>query len=105
VAMSVVADTWMSVNAPSALIALAVGLRTVLFAHGPEGLGLLFQALGAGVEVKGGEAAAEVALSATKSFNCTGLFGFLVGTIAMLANLNDPSKIGPAVAVAMLTVL
>ena len=31
--------------------------------------------------------------------------GFIVGVVAMLANLDDPSAIGPAVAVALLTVL
>ena len=34
-----------------------------------------------------------------------GMFGTLVGLVQMLANMNDPTTIGPAMAVAMLTTL
>jgi len=34
----------------------------------------------------------------------SGLLGFLVGLVQMLANLDDPAAIGPAAAVAMLTI-
>lgn len=34
-----------------------------------------------------------------------GMFGTLVGLVQMLSNMNDPSKIGPAMAVALLTTL
>lgn len=34
----------------------------------------------------------------------SGILGFLVGSVQMLANLDDPSAIGPAVAVAILTI-
>lgn len=34
-----------------------------------------------------------------------GMFGTLVGLVQMLANMDDPSKIGPAMAVALLTTL
>ena len=35
----------------------------------------------------------------------TGLVGFLIGLVLMLANLNDPALIGPNMAIALLTVL
>ena len=35
----------------------------------------------------------------------TGLVGFLIGLVLILANLNDPAKIGPGAAIALLTVL
>ena len=34
-----------------------------------------------------------------------GMIGTLVGLVAMLANMDDPSKIGPAMAIALLTTL
>ncbi len=40
-----------------------------------------------------------------KSGPAFGMIGTLIGLVAMLANLNDPSKIGPGMAVAILTTL
>ncbi|MGB0591885.1 MAG: MotA/TolQ/ExbB proton channel family protein [Myxococcota bacterium] len=104
-AMSLSSSLMHYINGPSVLLVCAVGLGTVLFSHGPKGLGLLLRALGSEVTRDEAEEAASVALSATKSFHCAGIMGFLIGSIAMLANLDDPAAIGPAVAVALLTVL
>jgi flagellar motor component MotA len=88
VALSEVADIGMLVKLPSALIVMAVGLGAALFGHGPEGLELLPRAL-----------------RASERANCSGVLGSLIGGMAMLANVSDPSTIGPAIAVALLTVL
>ena len=89
---------------PSALIVTAVGFGTLLFAHGPKSLDLLVRALAWRVTKAEAHKAATVAHSATKSFNSAGLLGFIIGLVAMLANLDDPAAIGPAMAVALLTV-
>ena len=92
-------------NGPSLVLVWAVGLGAVLFGHGAEGLQLLLRALGTGVEAQEAEEAAEVALSAIKSFNCAGILGFIIGGVGVLTNLSDPTAIGPALAIALLTML
>ena len=104
-AMAMSSDVVLFLNAPSAIIVFAVGLGATLFAHGTRGLGLLMQAVGGDVETEDAQEAADTALSASKAFIGAGVLGFIVGVVAMLANLDDPSAIGPAVAVALLTVL
>ena len=92
------------INAPSAIIVLCLGLGTVMFAHGASSPGLLVRAaFGEVEEAHAGEAGA-IAQTASKSFVQAGWIGFLVGGVQMLANLDDPAAIGPAVAVALLTV-
>lgn len=51
------------------------------------------------------ELGAKVYTSIGEAAPAFGMFGTLVGLVQMLANLDDPSKIGPAMAVAMLTTL
>ena len=94
-------------NLPSALIVLGVGFGAVVFGHGLSSLELLFQATFSEVmEGQGSiETAAEAAETAAKSFACAGWLGTLVGCVQMLARLDDPAAIGPAVAVALLTAL
>ena len=46
-----------------------------------------------------------VFLTVGKSALYYGLVGFLVGLILMLKNLNDPSKIGPAMAISLISSL
>ena len=42
---------------------------------------------------------------AIKTLLSTGVTGFLIGLVLMLVNLNDPSLIGPYLAVALITIL
>ena len=104
-AMSMSGGLTIYINLPSALIVLVVGFGTLTFAHGGKNLVLLLRALFSQVEEKDAQRVALVAQSAHKSFLYAGGLGSLVGVVAMLANLDDPSAIGPAVAVALLTLL
>ncbi len=49
--------------------------------------------------------ASEILRKAAEVAPSMGLIGTLIGLVQMLGNLNDPSKIGPAMAVALLTTL
>jgi len=104
-AMSMGAEVSMYMNLPSAVIVLAVGFGTLVFAHGGESVALLFRALFSDVAPEEAGPAAEIAQSASTSFLQSGALGFIIGVVAMLANLDDPRAIGPAVAVALLTLL
>ncbi|MDG6773404.1 MotA/TolQ/ExbB proton channel family protein [Thiomicrorhabdus sp. ZW0627] len=55
--------------------------------------------------VSGAETGAGVFRAVGEAAPAFGMMGTLVGLIQMLANLSDPSSIGPAMAVAMLTTL
>ncbi len=91
-------------NLPSAIIVLCIGLGTVAFGHGVPSIGLLVRAAFGKVELGHTDEAATVAQTASQSFVQAGWIGFLIGAVQMLANLDDPAKVGPAVAVALLTV-
>lgn len=91
-------------NLPSAIIVLCIGLGTVAFGHGVSSIGLLMHAAFGEVASDRTAEAAAVASTASQSFVQAGWIGFLIGAVQMLANLDDPAAIGPAVAVALLTV-
>lgn len=55
--------------------------------------------------IEGAETSAGVFRAIGEAAPAFGMMGTLVGLIQMLANLDDPSSIGPAMAVAMLTTL
>ena len=103
-AMGLSSSVEVFLNLPSALIVISVGFGTLLFAHGQRSFDLLARALTSSIEASEAADAAVVAQSASKSFHCAGILGFIIGLVAMLANLDDPSAIGPAVAVTLLTV-
>ena len=103
-AMSMGGNVSMFVNVPSAIIVLFVGFGAVLFGHHGRGLELLMRAAFGEVEHHEAREAAEIAQTAHRGFVGAGWIGFLIGGVQMLANLSDPSAIGPAVAVALLTV-
>ena len=92
------------INAPSAIIVAAVGFGVVVHAHGFDGLGLLFEATFSQVSPDTAGQAAEAARTASRSFTGAGWIGLIIGCVQMLANMNDPTQIGPAMAVALLTV-
>ena len=92
------------VNAPSAIIVFVVGFGVVVHAHGLDGLGLLFGATFSEVSSDTAGQAAEAARTASRSFTGAGWLGLIIGLVQMLANMDDPTQIGPALAVALLTV-
>jgi chemotaxis protein MotA len=53
----------------------------------------------------GHEAASDILRKAAEISPAMGLIGTLIGLVQMLGNLHDPSKIGPAMAVSLLTTL
>ena len=91
---------------PSLIIVVVVGFAFSIAAHGA---GPVFSALAVGF----GSSAAEgedieffaIVLQTLRSSLCAaGAVGFLIGLIQMLQNMSDPATIGPAMAVACLTV-
>ena len=103
-AMAFGANLLLFVNLPSAIMVLGLGLGTVAFGHGIPSLGLLLRAAFGDVASDRTAEAAAVAQTASQSFVQAGWIGFLVGAVQMLAQMDDPKAIGPAVAVALLTV-
>ena len=90
-------------DGPSLLIVL---LPTALFGasfHTPEGLASAIRfALSEQVDPQKAQKASVTLRTLHSLAIATGIVGFLIGLVAMLANLDDPAKIGPAVAVAIL---
>ena len=92
---------------PSLLIVLVGAFLFTSSAHGASGL---LRALGAAfsedpLSIEDCQQHRRVLESLRNAICATGAAGFLLGLIAILANLADPSAIGPAMAVAMLTTL
>ena len=93
----------MFVNLPSIIIVLG---GCVFMSMGAHGAGGVLQALGAGFSASEDENAKHhlAVLRTVRTTLCaSGAVGFLIGLVQMLANLSDPSAIGPAMAVALLT--
>jgi flagellar motor component MotA len=92
-------------SVPSALIVLGGCFFMSASAHG---VGDVCQALCAGF-CSSGDANAEHHITVLHTVRTTlcasGAIGFLIGLIQMLQNLSDPTKIGPGMAVALLTML
>ena len=99
-------------NLPSIVLVLSVGFGTVFFGHGRRGLALLFRATFHEVNGNASGHAAEVARTASRAFISLlvpllarySWLGLVIGIVQMLAHLDDFSKIGPALALALLTV-
>ena len=93
------------VNAPSLLIVLGATFCLSMAHHSP---GEIFGALKAafGSEAMNAEqSTGHMAVLSTVRMIAiaSGVVGFLIGVVLMLQNLDDPAKIGPAMAVALLT--
>ena len=89
-------------NAPSLLITVGGGILLTLLAHGWKGVQELWRISREGGTRKQFEYAQAVAEGTAKQFERIGWIGTGIGFIQMLANLDDPAAIGPAVAVALL---
>ena len=104
---SLVGQPWVYFNAPSAL--LVVG-GTCLFTLAFHPMSVVAASLGIayGRGPLSAESAKEpLAVLGTMRMLAVGLgvLGTLIGLVSMLANMDDPSAIGPAMAVALLTLL
>ena len=89
----------------SAVLVFGVGLGAVFFGHGGSGLALIFEAAFGVVEREDAVEAHAATCSARRAFLGAGWIGLLIGSVLMLQNMADPSAIGPAVAVAILSLL
>ena len=92
----------------SSMVIVVVG--AALFTMGAHGGAGLMNALGAGLgnqplTLKSCHEHRRVLESFRNALCASGAVGFLLGVVAILGNLEDPSALGPAVAVAMLTTL
>ena len=98
------------VDVPSVLITVG---GTVALLTATHGLRAWFAAVGGGfvamltngerLDVETHEHNAHIAQSGGTLCICMGVMGATIGLIQMLANLEDPTAIGPAMAVALLT--
>ena len=90
-------------DGPALLIVL---LPTALFGasfHTPQGLTSAIRfALSGQVDPEEAQKARATLKTLRSLAIAAGIVGFLIGLVAMLANLSDPTKIGPAMAVAIL---
>jgi flagellar motor component MotA len=95
------------VNAPSFLIVFGV---TAFFTFAHHSLDSTIKAFAAAlnseaVPVSEGRQHIRVLSTARVLASASGVLGTLIGMVNMLANMDDPSAIGPAMAVALLTLL
>ena len=89
-------------NPPSLLITVGRGILLTLLAHGWKGVQELRRISLDGKRRQEFEFAQAVAAGTAKQFERIGWIGTGIGLVQMLQNLDDPSAIGPAVAVALL---
>jgi flagellar motor component MotA len=89
----------------SALLLVGVGGACWFGAFGGGGVRMLLQTMGDGATPAAYREAAEVARAGATCFIYSGWVGMLLGAVMMLQRLDDPSTIGPAVAVALLSPL
>jgi flagellar motor component MotA len=94
-------------NAPAVLIVFGGGIFFTLAAHGIAGLKNALAASIGNKHHNAGSAKTHIAVLLTlkNAFLGAGAVGMLIGVIQMLGNLDDPSRIGPAMAVALLSLL
>ena len=92
------------VNAPSIIIVICGTIAFSLAHHSKSEIGDALNAAFGSDEVSADDASKHLAVFATLRmivYGC-GVTGVLIGLIQMLQNLDDPSSIGPAMAVALL---
>jgi len=100
------ASAWVHVDLPSFIIVPVIPLLYMGFMYGFPGLGAAFKAPGSGTATR-----QELRLSLCffkdlgKAFWLFGLLGSATGLVEVLRNLTDRTKLGPNLALAMLTVL
>jgi flagellar motor component MotA len=103
-AMALGGSIMMFVNIPSILIVFGGTLAFSLTHHSPSELSSAFSAAFSRTNTSVKNTTRHLAVLSTvrKTLYGSGLSGVLIGLIQMLHNLEDPSRIGPAMAVALL---
>ena len=90
---------------PALVFVLTVSLGLVFAAHGLDAPRSVVWALVGSTEKSDSRTALIVIGTASRAFVSIGWIGALIGAVQMLAQLDDPSAIGPAAAVALLSPL
>ena len=90
-------------NPPSLVLTVGGGILLTLMSHGFSGLRELARISREGRKRSEFEYAQTIALGAAQQFERIGGIGTGIGFVQMLANMDDPNAIGPALAVAFLT--
>ena len=91
-------------NLPSILLVVAGGSALCIASNGSGVYRRIQQALRSTASLADLEEAKAIADSGRRQFFLAGWIGTLIGIIQMLQVLDDPQKIGPSLAVALLTV-
>jgi len=97
----------MFINLPSLLIVIGGGLFVSLSFHSPTAVRNALVAGSAGTAANPHDLKKHrnvLGTMRTSVVGC-GVLGTLIGLVQMLANLDDPKKLGPAMAVALLTLI
>ena len=90
-------------NPPSLMLTIGGGLLLTVMSHGFSGVRELARISREGRKRSEFEYAQTIALGAAKQFERIGWIGTAIGVVHMLAKMDDPDAIGPALAVAFLT--
>ena len=100
-------SSWVMFNLPSLMLVLIAATLFTCASHGGSAwVDALKSGLGKGpLTPEECQRHRSVLESFRNSLCATGAAGFLLGLIGMLTNLSDPSRIGPSMAVTILTVL
>ncbi len=96
----------MFINIPSALL-VALGFGLAFGSHGVQRTIAAFKDAYVGAAAGDGESGESLAIlqHLRRCFYAVSGIAILIGLVQMLANLDDPARIGPAVAVALLSPL
>jgi len=86
------------IHFPSMVFVVGVIVGSLLFKHGTEGLALF-------IGTTEYERRKEIVKTGVKATFTAGALGFFIGLVQLLSNLSDPTKVGPALAVSLLTVI
>ena len=104
-----VGESWMFLDIPSIVMvvgwAVAVGIMTFgvsEFLSGVRAIGILFRRSPASPPPA---TAVAVLRSLRRNLYAGGALGVLIGIVGLLSNLDDPSRMGPALALAFLSVI
>lgn len=105
--MSLGGDLSYFFNIPSLVIVLGGSIAALIASYGSNAIGF-FKAFSLRVIGVKGQFEDEIFDVMCRAFiqyaYLFGVFGVITGTISMLSNMDDPNAIGPAIAVALLTI-
>ena len=91
------------VDIPSILFVILGGGGMVVAAHGVSAVVLVTRTVLSRIAPEEIEDARSVFQTGIRAFTAAGWLGVIIGVVQMLTHLDDPSQVGPATAVALLT--